>query len=285
MPFYTVLKPEQPVLIPGKGQYLTLWVQAASDWGRVVYVVRDAKGEKWTSVGSMNKWNSDDTPGASAFNFDGWRLLRFELPSHAPYDTFREMGTTWWGSSGGDGVVDLPLSIEKIFVERRPQAMYVNSLEPTDPAPVLLADLAVEYASAEDSLPLAVTRNRTRLPAPPKGSPRVNPIAELTATATLPAGAIENVSEPDHYYDGTRGHFHFKEMPEAVRYDIYLSLSADGANAIKLGNGLKASGVLVSGFVANTDFYAFIIYYNRAGQHSQPSPAFKLNLKDNFGNK
>jgi hypothetical protein len=283
MPFYTALKPASPVVIPGKGQYLTLWVRAASDWGRLVYVLRDAKGEKWTSVGTVGEWNSDDTPCASAFNFDGWRLLRFELPSHAPYDSFRELGTTWWGSSGGDAVVDLPLSIEKLFIERRPKAMYVNSLEPADPAPVLLGDLAVEYASAADQGDEAVARSRVRMPPPPAGSPRVNPIAALAAAGTLPAGAITAVEQPAHYYDGTRGLFSFAEIAEAVHYDIWLARHADGRDALKLGSRLVKSGAQVGGFRAGTDFYAFLVYTDKAGAVSKPSAPFKFRLENQFG--
>lgn len=285
MPFYTALKPEKPVLIPGKASHLTMWVRAASDWGRVVYVLRDAKGEKWTSVGSMGEWNSDDTLCASFFNFDGWRLVRFELPSHAPYDSFREAGTTWWGSSGGDSIVDLPLTIEKIFIERRVRAMYVNSLEPTDPAAVLLGAISAEYDSADEMTEAAVARNRTRMPPPPAGAPRINPITALVEAGTLPASAITAVEQPEHYYDGTRGIFRFKEMEEAVHYDIWLSMHADGSGALKLGNKLKQSGALVNGFRADVEFYAFLVYTDKKGATSKPSAPFKFSLKNQFGMK
>ena len=80
MPFYTTLMPARPVVIPGKASHLGLWVKAASDWGRVVYCLRDAKGERWLSVGKKGEWNVDDVHSWSAFNFDGWRYLTFELP-------------------------------------------------------------------------------------------------------------------------------------------------------------------------------------------------------------
>lgn len=281
MPFFTTLHPGEPVVIPGKAQYLTVEVTAASDWGRIVYVLRDAKDERWISVGTQDTYNNDDTPNASYFNFDGRRLVRFELPANLPWDNYREMGSTWWGAYDGDKVVDLPLAIEKIIIERRPQAIYGNRLEPTDPAPVVFGKLYAEYADE------ALTREAPRLamPPPPAVAKPYNPIRELAASAILPAGAIEKVTEPEHYYDGTRGHFYFKELPDAVKYDIYLSLSPDGANAIKLGNGLKESGALVQGFLAGTDFYAFLIYYDKAEQHSRPSAPFKLRLEDKFANK
>lgn len=280
MPYYTTLAPETPIVIPGKGKYLSMEVTAASDWGRIVYVLRDAKGEKWISTGTRDTWNNDDTPGASYFNFDGKRLVRFELPSHLPWDGFREMGTTWWGSAEGDGVVDLPLSLEKVFIERRSKAMYVNSLEPAPEKPVILGDIYVEYESPE----MMKEQVALKMPPPPVTSAAFNPIKELE-NGSLPPSEIIKVEEPDHYYDGTRGIFHFREMPEAVAYDIYLSLSPDGANALKLGSRLKKSGQLVQGFLAHTDFYAFVVYCDQHGNYSKPSPPFKLHLQDNFGNK
>src|SRR4029453_5832998 len=49
MPFYATLVPPQPIVIPGKTSHLGLWVRASSDWGRVVYCLRDAQGERWIS--------------------------------------------------------------------------------------------------------------------------------------------------------------------------------------------------------------------------------------------
>jgi len=149
MPWYTCLVPKKPIEIPGKASHLGLWVNAASDWGRVVYCLRDAKDQRWISTGTRAQWHCDDTHQWSSFCFDGWRYLRFELPSNLPYDNFREMGSTWWGHYGpGDGIVALPLRLEKIIVERRTHAMYVNDPQPADKRDVLLADLIAEYERA-----------------------------------------------------------------------------------------------------------------------------------------
>lgn len=279
MPFYTALTPEKPILIPGKGKYLSLYVDAASDWGRVIYVLRDAQGEKWLGAGTKGTYNNDDTQGQTTFCFDGLRLLKFELPGNLPYDDFREVGSTWWGAYGGDSVVDYPLAIEKIYVERREDVMYVNSLEKASPQAVELGDLYVEYESAGD---MAKTPLRIKMPPPPTNTAPRNPVKELAQTAKLPPSVITKVEQPKHYYDGTRGHFHFKEMPEAVRYDIYLALAPDGVNAIKLGANLKESGALVTGFKASTDFYAFVVYYDKDGENSIPSAPFKFKLVDTF---
>ena len=285
MPFFTTLKPQAPITIPGKAQALSLWVHAASDWGRVVYVLRDSRGEKWISVGTAGEWNCDDTPNASYFNFDGWRLVRFELPASAPYDGFREAGTTWWGSSGGDGRVDLPLAIEKLFVERRAKIMYVNELIPVPPHPVLLGELAAEYATAADMDDAALACQRARMPPPPHPSPSQNrqtPIQRLASEGTLPAVAITSVEPPAHGYDGTRAIFTFNQIEEASHYDIWISRQSDGRDALMLGSRLKGPG-LVSGFRANSDFYAFAVYTTKDGKKSKPSAPYRFRMANQFG--
>ena len=145
MPFYTTLLPDKPIAISGKASHLGLWVRAASDWGRVVYCLRDAKDERWVSVGKKGEWNVDDVHCWSAFNFDGWRYLRFEMPGNQPWDCYRDAGTSFWGYYGqGDGIVDLPLTIEKIIVERRTHVIQVDELKLANPEDVLLGDLYAE---------------------------------------------------------------------------------------------------------------------------------------------
>jgi hypothetical protein len=168
MPFYSTLIPAKPILIPGKASHLGLWVKANSDWGRVVYFLRDSKGEKWISVGKANEWNDDDQRGESVFCFDGWRYLRFELPSNAPYDLFREVGSTWWGSYSkdkkiGDEIVDLPLTLEKIVVERRTHVIVGNELIRANTADVLLGDLYAEYSKPQDKTPEAIRLSELRM--------------------------------------------------------------------------------------------------------------------------
>ena len=146
MPFYTTLVPEKPISIAGKPGHLGVWVRAAGEWGRFVYCLRDAKGERWVSVGKKGEWNVDDVHGWSAFNFDGWRYLRFEMPGNQPWDCYRDAGTSFWGYYGqGDGIVDLPLTIEKIIVERRTHVIQVDELKLANPEDVLLGDLYAEY--------------------------------------------------------------------------------------------------------------------------------------------
>ena len=103
MPWYNVLRPAKPIPLPGRRQELGLWVKGASDWGRVIYILRDAHGERWTSVGTKDQYNCDDPHSWSQFDFDGWRYLTFELPGHYGWDNFRKYGTTWWRADGEEG--------------------------------------------------------------------------------------------------------------------------------------------------------------------------------------
>ena len=286
MPYYTALVPRKAVEIPGKASHLGLWVHADSDWGRVVYSLRDAKGERWISVGTRDEWNADDIHNWSVFCFDGWRYLRFELPANSPYDTFREHGSTWWGHYGpGDGIVDLPLRIEKVFVERRTHALYVNDPQPTRLDDVLLGDLYAEYEYPADEDPETVRLSRLRMPVP-KGIPELgNPVRDLEAAGVGPAIRIQKTTLPEQEADGTRCYVHFDPVPDATGYDIWVSPYASGQGALKLGKGWKASGQMLRGLRQGTDFFLFLVYTDKDGKPSKPSPAYKIHLKDLFAMK
>ena len=285
MPYFTCLKLAKPLPIDGKASHILVWTKGASDWGRIVYVLRDAKGKSWYSVGLKGQWNADDMPGDSIFCFDGWRLLRYELPANAPWDAFRELGFTNWGSEDEYSQVELPLALEKIFVERRSSVMYGNSQQViSEEQPVLLSDLYVEYARESDQTAEVVRLSKIRAPQMP-ASDLPNPIAELKKTGTLPAGRITKVDDPDTWFDGTRGVFTFEMPTNAVSADIWLSLESSGRGALKQGSGLKQSPSQVSGFLAGTEFHAFLIYTDREGQTSTPSEPFKFRLVDHFSHQ
>ena len=283
MPFYTTLVPRRALTIPGKASHLGLWVKAASDWGRVVYSLRDAEGERWLSVGTKDDWNCDDIRSWSAFCFDGWRYLRFELPASSPYDSYREIGTTWWGHPGpGDGIVDLPLQLEKIMVERRTHALYVNCVQPTSAADVQLGDLYAEYAAPADKTEEAVRLSRLRMPVPEDVPALGNPIRELRKSGVGEPTAVTRVTLPDQQADGTRSYVHFEPVAGAKTYDIWVSPYPDGNGAIKLGSAWAQSGQLIQGLHAGTDFYLFVTYEDADAQRSKPSDPYKIHLQDAF---
>lgn len=274
MPQFTAIEPPAPVRLPGRPGKIALEVTAAADWGRVVYVLRDAKGEKFISVGKKGVWNTDDQKNDSSFNFTGTRLVRVEMPGSRPWDMSRYPGNCWWGAYGGDERVDYPLSLEKIYIERRAKVLYVNDLVTADPSPVRLGKLYVEEIQPDSSLVM---------PLPDKSFKMVNPLAEIKGE--LPATEITGVRAPDWWYDGRRGHFDFKEMPDAVQYMVYVGLKPDGEGAILLGRRIKKSGTLVTGFLPDTDHYGFVVWRDKAGRMSKPSKPFKFRLKDEFENK
>ena len=286
MPFYTSLVPRRPIRIPGKASHLGIWARASSDWGRVVYSLRDHKGERWVSIGTKDEWNCDDIHNWSFFNFDGWRYLRFELPSNSPYDTFREYGSTWWGSfGGGDGIVDLPLRIEKIIVERRTHAMYVNDPRPASPDDVLLADLCAEYESVEDRGEAAVALSRLRMPVP-AGIPDLdNPIEAMAAGGVGAPVNVARITLPEQQADGTQCYVHFDPVADAKGYDVWVAPYEDGTGALLLGKGWPQPGQLVRGLRPDIDFYLFLVYTDKDGNVSKPSAPFKVHLKDIFGMK
>lgn len=288
MPYYTSIVPARPVVIPGNASHIGIWVKAASDWGRVVYFLRDAKGEQWVSIGKRNDYNNDDGKmhNWSSFNFDGWRYLRFELPGNAPWDAYRRNGTTWWGYyQSGDGVADLPLQLEKIIVERRTDVVYVNSVEPADPADVLLGDIYAEYAALEDADRLAEKLSALRMPVPENVPDLGNPIKDFEASgAGEPVGNVR-IEVPAQWADGTRCQVHFDPVEAAASYEIWVSDRRDGHGALRLGGDWRTPGGLIRGLRPETNFYVFVVYKDKEGRMSKPSEPLEFSLEDMFAFK
>ena len=286
MPWYTVLKPSRPVVIPGRASALGLWAKASSDWGRVVYCLRDAKDERWISIGHKDEWNCDDVHSWSSFNFDGWRYLRFELPGHLPYDNFRQYGTTFWRYAGGDRIVDLPLTVEKIIIERRTHILYVNDIQPTNAQAndVLLGDLVAEYGSAEDATEQAVQLSQVRMPAPTGKVEMPNPIVQMAQDNDLPPIKLLGVKDPDWGYDGTRCHVNFEPVPDAKQYQIWVAAHPDGRGAQAMAQ-FNESGQILQGLRPATRFYLWVTYTDQDGKQSMPSNMLDIELVDAFGMK
>ena len=284
MPWYSSIKPKKAIEIPGKASALGLWVKGNSDWGRIVYCLRDANDERWISIGFKDQWNCDDLHSWSAFNFDGWRYLRFELPSHQPWDLYRDYGTTWWRSAGGDGIVDLPIRLEKVIVERRTHVIYVNSMEEADPADVLLGELVAEYGSEADTTDAAVNRNRIRMPEPESPPSLDNPIAKLATDGELPAITFNGLTAPDWGYDGTRMIADFETHPDAKQYQVWVAAYPDGRGAAVLGK-LTEPGKEVRNLRPAMKLYLWVTWTDADGKQSKPSNRIDAELVDAFGQK
>lgn len=290
MPHFTTLRPKAKIEIPGTAKSLNFQVKGVADWGRIVLVLRDAAGKKWISVGAKNEWNCDDTQSRSVLNFEGWRLLKIDLPGNLPWDGFRLKGSASWSAvSGSSDTVVYPLALDKIMVERREQWIQVNDMVSIPPEPVILGDLFAEYENAEQMGKNAVRLANTVMPAPNGKYTEPNPVAEAAKRAEecknpLPAPSIDRLEEPIKYNDGTHGLFHFALIPDATEYDLYIAKHPDGRGAILLGRNLKKSPSEVGGFKADTEFYAFLVARGKDRRISPPSKPFRFSMKKNFGN-
>lgn len=282
MPWYNVLVPKKPVVLDGSPSALGLWVKGASDWGRMIYVLRDAKGEKWTSIGTQDEYNCDDVHSWSAFNFDGWRYLRFETPGHTGWDSFRKHGTTWWRSDGGDGVVDLPLTLEKIIVEQRTHILYVNDVQKVASNQVGFGKLFAEYASPDDAKPEAVRLSKLRMPLPKGVANLPNPIAEMQRDGTGTATEIIKFVPPLEHNDGTAVHVHFKEVPGAKSHFVWVSAHPDGRGALNMTPSGTKSGNAVGGLRPGLRFNFWVTYVDAKGKMSRPSAAATTTLVNTF---
>ena len=282
MPWYNVLAPKKPVPIKGAPSHLGLWVRGAGDWGRVVYCLRDAKGERWISIGTKDQWNCDDLHSWSSFNFDGWRYLRFEMPGHTGYDNYRKHGTSWWGSYGGDGVVDLPLKLEQIIVEQRTHVLYVNDVQPAPTNAVAFGKLYAEYAAPEDATAEAVRISRLRMPLPAGLPDLPNPIKDMEVSGTGAATAIIRLEAPAWGADGTRMNVHFKEVPGARNYYVWVSAHEDGRGAVNLTPAGIRNGALVTSLRAAVKLSFWVVWQDEKGALSKPSPVHTETLVNTF---
>ncbi len=296
MPWYSVLKPSHPIRLKGAPSHIGIWARGASDWGRVIYIMRDDKGERWISIGTKDDYNCDDTHSWSAFNYDGWRYLRFELPGHVGYDSFRKLGTTWWGSSAtaacspsgkpeGDNIVDLPLTLEEIIVEQRSHILHVNDVQPVPSDTIALGKLYVEYEKPEDATNDAVELSRMRMPKPEHVPDLQNPIAQMQKEGVGAPTKLIRLAAPEHYYDGTRMHVHFEKVPGAKTYHLWVGGYEDGRGAVDMVPADLKTGDLVTGLRPGVKLYYWITYTDANDKMSKPSPVHMEITVDNFKEK
>ncbi len=61
-----------------------------------------------------------------------------------------------------------------------------------------------------------------------------------------------------------------------------LELTADGRGALKPGNDPKQSLVQIGGFLADTEFHAFLVWMEKDGRTTVPLEPYRLKLPDHF---
>ena len=207
-------------------------------------------------------------------------------PTHltTPY---REYGTSWWGSYGGDGIVDLPLTLEKVIIERRPKVIYGNDLVAAKPDDVLLGDLYAEYASPSDQGDEAVRLSKLRMPIPARrpgpGEPDRRPREDRRRRRD--EGPVK-VTDPTIAYDGTRCHVHFEPVAGAKGYDVWVSPyrrrprghpARQGVDEVRPASGGDCGRTSSSMCLWSTP--------TRMGSCPRPSAPLAFQLKDRFGYK
>lgn len=173
MPMYSVLIHEKGIILPGKPNEIGMDINGNSGWGRVIYELTDAKGERWISLGAAaneepapwltdwmprdmqgqmtgeklqaSDWSTDDPYGISRINFDGWRYVGFPLPGNYEGERHPWPANSYWRWDG-DGVVDYPLTLKKLVVELPQKVLHVQTWAPAPRAEIYLKNLVVGTA-------------------------------------------------------------------------------------------------------------------------------------------
>ncbi len=154
MPMYEVLTHEAGLELPGRPDEIRLWINGNSGWGRVIFELTDASGQRWISLGAaaagenrwlldwlppdmmkqvgtpqVNDWNTNDPYGVSRINFDGWRDVAFPLPGNYPFENHPWPDNSNW-KWDGDGVVKYPLTLRKLVIEIPEKVLHVKTFAP-----------------------------------------------------------------------------------------------------------------------------------------------------------
>jgi len=174
LPMYSVLAHARGVEIPGVPTEIGLMVNGNGGWGRIIFELEDAGGQRWTSIGApmsgeatrwmadwmsekelaamkdmkVGDWNTNDPWQRSRINFEGWRYLRFPLPGNYPGEGYHWPYSSQWKHTG-DGVVKYPLTFKKLIVELPEKTLRFTTFEPVPRPEIYVKDLMVTYDSPE----------------------------------------------------------------------------------------------------------------------------------------
>jgi len=176
LPMYSVLRHNAGVEIPDEPTQIGLMVNGNGGWGRIIFELEDASGQRWASVGAeqrgkptrwmadwltpeefaalktanLNDWNTDDPWGRSAINFEGWRYLQFPLPGNYPGERYHWPYSSQWRYSG-DGVVKYPVKFKKLVITLRENVLHLRDYGPVPRQEIYLKDLMVTYRPPEEA--------------------------------------------------------------------------------------------------------------------------------------
>lgn len=176
LPMYSVLRHSTGVQLPGEPTEIGLMVNGNGGWGRIIFELEDASGQRWTSIGCEQKgeptrwladwlpaaqfqtlktsnladWNTNDPWGRSSINFEGWHYLRFPLPGNYPGERYHWPSGSQWRFSG-DGVVKYPLTFKKLIVTIPEKVLKFRDYTPVPRQEIYLKNLAVMFATPEQA--------------------------------------------------------------------------------------------------------------------------------------
>lgn len=168
MPMYGILAHKTGVPLPGAPAAIGLWINGNSGWGRPIFDLEDASGQRWTSIGASENgeitqwmldwmpkealkqgykptqadWNTDDCFGRSRINFDGWRYVEFPLPGQYPGEGYHWPANSQWRSDK-DGIVHYPLTFRRLIIELPEKVLCFTRFAPPQRAEIYLKDLVV----------------------------------------------------------------------------------------------------------------------------------------------
>ena len=174
LPMYSVLTHSRDIELPGQPTQIGLKVNGNGGWGRIIFELEDAGGQRWTSIGaamsgeptrwmadwmspaelasmkatSAADWNTDDPWQRSRINFEGWRYLRFPLPGNYPGEGYHWPYSSQWKHTG-DGMVKYPLKFKRLIVELPERTLNLTQWQPVPRPEVYLKDLTVTYDPPE----------------------------------------------------------------------------------------------------------------------------------------
>jgi hypothetical protein len=181
LPMHSSLRLKQPVEIPGVPTEIGLWVEGNGGWGRLIFELEDAGGQRWISLGAemdgepnpwmadwlspaefnklrgtgkagISDWNSNDPWARGVINHDGWRYVRFPLPGQygAKQDIYHWPMNSQWRWSG-DGKVKYPLKFKRLAITLPEKVLYgTEYVAPRRPS-IVLAGLQATYAPNEEA--------------------------------------------------------------------------------------------------------------------------------------
>jgi hypothetical protein len=131
---YAVVRLLTPLAVPGEPASLGMLVRGNSGWGRVMWEVEDARGNRFLST---SNYDGDvfDQPGTVSLNFDGWNFLRFPLTEKSSCDRILvdALATQWvLNDNQGLGSAKLvyPVKITGFAVDVPRQILALTEMKP-----------------------------------------------------------------------------------------------------------------------------------------------------------